>query len=372
MASAEEKSPIAEIDQANVSNFNYLIHEINKKDVPELYELFKLNKIPLPSAEFSFELKNVPTAFSNAVRRVLIDELLSYRLETDSVDFINYDKHNDVYCIYSMLVLSISNIRLKYNIKPTEASKIKLRLSVTNTTQFIKSVYSGDLEVVSGDPKMIICPPNIQLCMLNPGKSVFVDNIRLVRDTGKNSGFNTVGCQVSSIPLDIPRYKKEEYINSSGKASNLACYIPQSTTVDPRHHKISGIFNCIESVEDIKSIIWDSFDNIKKRLSKIEMSIGDDSTKNVDIVYEEKKILNSDNYYEASLVLTGETHTIGNIITKYIYINDPSIGEVNYFIENDVVYLIFKSEKNIKNQILISLRNAIADFELAKESFLLL
>lgn len=371
MAAAAEQSE-RKTGDAKALNFIAEIHEINKKDFPELYEIFKLDRLPLPGAEFSFEVKNVPTAFANGIRRVLTDELSSYRLGIDELTFIDYDKHTEVYCTYSMLLQSISNIRIKYNISPTEASKMRLKLSITNTSQFNIPVYSGDLQVTNGDAKLLMCNPNIQLAIVTPGKSIFVDNIKLIKDTGKNSGFNTVGCQVSAIPLDLPEYKKEEYTSATGKAANLACYIPQSTVVNPRHHKISGIFNCIESIGDIKTIICDSFDNIVKRLQKIEVAISDESTKTVDVVYDEKSISDESNTYEASLVVTGETHTIAVLITKYVFDNNPKIEEVNYMIENDTVYFTIKSSKNIKSQLLISIKKIINDFKLVKESFLLL
>lgn len=357
-------------EEAKTVRFSGTVNHITSDEHPSLLEIFKLKRLPLPSGSFELEVSGVPTAVPNAIRRVLIDELTSYRLGIDQQQFIDYDKHTEVYSIYSMLLLGISNVRLKYNIDPVEASKLRLKLEITNKSQFNMPVYSGDLQVTSGNPSLVICNPTIQLTVVTPGKSVFVDNIKLIKDIGKNSGFNNVGCQVVAKPLDLETYTKKELTAPDGIAANLACYKLQSTVANPRHHMVSGIFNCISDVGEIKNIITDAMDNISKRTQKIEMSLSDTSSRNTDVVYDEKPTSKGSNITEASLVVSGETHTIAVLVNRYVFENDPTIEEINYEIENDSVYFTIKSSKNIRQQLITSLKKIISDINLIKESFL--
>src|SRR5271169_5307802 len=55
--------------------------ELTAAKVPALRELFHLERLPLAQAHVEIEIKGVPTAVVNALRRVVTDEMLGYALQ---------------------------------------------------------------------------------------------------------------------------------------------------------------------------------------------------------------------------------------------------------------------------------------------------
>ena len=106
-----------------ILNFKITRNEINSKNVPELFELFHIEKLPLATAKVEFEIKNVSVSVINAFRRTITDEMVGnyMQLSEDSISPLTTDKFAD----HQFINNRINTIPLSYLISPEIIKNLK-------------------------------------------------------------------------------------------------------------------------------------------------------------------------------------------------------------------------------------------------------
>jgi len=129
-------------------------------DVAEALELLyppggrgKSARLPLAPARLSLELRGVPTAVANALRRVLAQELTGACLTFDRAGF-DREATTDPFMADDEFVRGrLRMVPLAPHIPPNVARDLRYTLHATNTTEEVMTLYAGDLVLAAGNSR---------------------------------------------------------------------------------------------------------------------------------------------------------------------------------------------------------------------------
>jgi DNA-directed RNA polymerase subunit L len=283
----------------NIINQNkHLIPELNKKSI-------------------SFELINSNEAFANGIRRTFNDELLVKSLDVNIYDL----KTDDKYILPDNIIERINLIPVLQNI----SDDIIFNINVINNTNDIINIYSKDIINKNKNDKTIYFNSNILLCSLKPNRYLYINNINIK----KEYGFNDHKFSMGSYNYEI--------INTDFNINSLNNNITD--------FKIELITN--NNIE-IKNLIILIYDTLYFRLKNIQLSINnyDINTNSTDInkLVNDIFIIPNQNIFE--IHINNEYHTIGNLITKYVFNLDKNIELINYKLEHPLRHKIIINIKH--------------------------
>ena len=283
----------------NIINQNkHLIPELNKKSI-------------------SFELINSNEAFANGIRRTFNDELLVKSLDVNIYDL----KTDDKYILPDNIIERINLIPVLQNISDDTIFNI----NVINNTNDIINIYSKDIINKNKNDKTIYFNSNILLCSLKPNRYLYINNINIK----KEYGFNDHKFSMGSYNYEI--------INTDFNINSLNNNITD--------FKIELITN--NNIE-IKNLIILIYDTLYFRLKNIQLSINnyDINTNSTDInkLVNDIFIIPNQNIFE--IHINNEYHTIGNLITKYVFNLDSNIELINYKLEHPLRHKIIINIKH--------------------------
>lgn len=246
--------------------------------------------------KYSFVVEGVSNAVSNGLRRTIANELLIAALYFDYSDY----SCTDEFCINTIILNRIRQIVIKQN-TPADAT---FELNVVNKTNRIMEVHTSHLTARSG-PKKLPCNENIVICTLEPGKSIKISKIYIVKDYGYNFAghSNTFAC--TSIAVDQVPLNTYEGTGISSTVSN-----PQVWRLTFGH----------AGAQTAEEIVVNACNNIIERLTHV--------TKLLDTIVSMEG--------EYLLKIEGETHTIGNLLMRSILEINPDIKSVVYTDNNNV------------------------------------
>lgn len=305
------------IQNVKVNNYNISYENSIFKQIIED------NKHLLPNMQkqsLSFDIINSNEAFANAIRRVFNDELPTKCLE------VNYHNvtTNDKFILIDNIIERINLI----SILQTIDINTLFTLNVHNNTNDIINIYTKDLINKNKNDKTQYFNLNIQICSLRPNRYLNITNIHPGINYGYNNSIYTIGSfkyeaintdfNIPSLNNDVTDYHLELINNSNISIKDLINLIYETLYV--RLKKIQDYINDYN--------IENNLDDINKLNDDIYI-IQNNNVKDTDLLDNNMLHINNfDNLYE--IHIKNECHTIGNLLTKYIYLQLPSIEYINY------------------------------------------
>ena len=196
----------------------------------------------LPKSEkkkLTFTINNTNAAFANAIRRILIDQIITSCLNVDEQDVKTDDEF--VAGMINVIIGNISLIPIYQNIEIDKA-EYNISLSVFNNTNEHMSVKASDIislkkkkhnkgEYIKGEytdnserhSSLELFPDkNITLFNLRPGKYIKINNMYLEKGNAYNhAGKFTLLNNVTYKPLDIEPYN--QFTESGTKSVEKNC-----------------------------------------------------------------------------------------------------------------------------------------------------
>lgn len=306
----------------NIKNVKINDYNINYEN-SKFKHIIENNKHLLPNMNkqsISFDIINSNEAFANAIRRVFNDELPIKCLEVNYHNVIT----NDKFILIDNIIERISLI----SILQTIDINTTFNLNITNDTNDIINIYAKDLINKNTNDKNLYFNTNIQICSLRPNRYININNIKPGINYGYNNSIYSIGSfkyeaintdfNIPSLNNNVTDYHLELINNSNIPIKNLINLIYETLYI--RLKKIQDYvndYNIEKNADDMNKINDDIYiiqnNNIK------DTNILDN---NID------SINNFNNLYE--IHINDECHTIGNLLTKYIFLEMPTIEYINY------------------------------------------
>jgi len=287
---------------------------------------------PLAPERVTVEVKGVPTAVPNALRRVVKDEMVGHCLTFDSSD-LDRKESTDPFMLNEMFIRTrIQMIRLRPQISESIKKDLRLALDAKNSGTTVMSVYAGDLVLTGGELSEPIFNPTCEIASLQPGKTLKISNIRVSEGRGSDNGAFTVAIRSVSKPLDLEEFPTSDTHPAGAKASRVSGFKISSLVANPRRHQISFIIPAAPRGRDVGVVVFlEACRSILGRLRYIQIALENsqnDSSRRSTKIY----FLSTPDGGRTKGVLgvAGETHTIGNLLARAVYELMPDIGYVGY------------------------------------------
>jgi DNA-directed RNA polymerase subunit L len=301
-----------------------------------------IHLLPLLSKQgIQFELINSNEAFSNAIRRIFNDELLIKCLHTHIFDI----KTDDKYILHDTIIERINSISINQKID----DDIIFHINVINNTNDIIKIYSKDIiNKKNKNDTNIYFNPNILICTLKPNKYLYINDIKIHKDYGFNNHIYSIG----SFSYEI--------INTNFQELSL--------NNDCKDFRIELINN---SNIELSYLINEIYNNLYFRLKKIQQAINEYQlekySSDINKILNEIFIIKNNNIFE--IHINNEYHTIGNLLTYYIYNILNSIELINYKLEHPLRHkiIIYIKHNNYKQLFNDAINNIIKDLDIFKK-----
>ena len=283
-----------------------LVEKYNFLDMTDERKAIIKRLTPAPTRTLTFDLIGKNTDLANAFRRTMLDEIEWPRL-TCTMDDV---KSND-----SFVQRMTDYVQNRLWLVPTSwvartSGNWQFRLDVTNQTTAPIIVKSREITAVKAPPGFE-WDGHIDLIELLPGRTV---KIAISIEWGINlshaSFSNFSG--LTYLPL--------EYLDNKG---DLEKDLPRSATVNPKNYRLG--FTC-ENFIDPSVAARLGWQTIHDHLTRADKSIQEFEKQNSTIPYL-SGMLNV-TLVEGNVVryeFFNETYTLGNLIYRYSYNEDPSI-----------------------------------------------
>ena len=354
---------------AEVVSVKIARHEIAAANVPELRELFGLEQLPLARAQVEIEIKGIPTATINALRRVVVDEMPGHALKVPD-DGFNAELTTDGFMLPQFVNNRIACLRLRPQIPADTIATLRLKLDVSNRGATPLAVYAGDFEVTDGAMSEPLFNPTTKLAVLQPGKRIVIQGIHIATGYGRDNGVYMVACRGAYTHLDLEQYSDAEMREEQGIAADWSGYKTSSLLADPRHHLLTATLPATTpNPAESRAVFADACANIKGRLRLIattverhaEIPSGGFAHRGVQYTVVDLEAGLS----EGILQVPGETHTIGELLRRTIYELTPDIANVAYTIisHENRLNLTVRHTEDVTRILLRAIHHAIATFD---------
>lgn len=297
-------------------------------------------RLPLAKERVAIELNGVPTAVANALRRVVTDEMRGQCLDFSHESF-DYAATTDPHMDEHFVRLRIKTIPLRPQIPEDIVKQCKYTLYAENTTDVVMTVYSGDLRMDSS----LVCPdplfnPTHELFVLQPGRTISVNDIRIFEGIGRQDSAFEVGVRAVARPLDLKEHPREATHSEGGIAANDSGFIEKSFVANPRRHEVSVYFRAVPAGGRVSRAIFDDVCGvIIERLNYVRMiteeatAAAKNNKSSKSVTYQTTNatflITPDGNRIKGVLAIRAETDTIGQLLARLIYEHTPTIGHVN-------------------------------------------
>lgn len=344
-------------------------HEITAADVPELRELFRLERLPLAQASVEIELKGIPTAAVNAFRRVVIDEMPGHALKVPA-DGFSAELTTDPFMLPQFVNTRIACLRLRPQIPADIVANLRLKLDVSNKGATPLAVYAGDFEAAEGAMPEPLFNPTTKLAVLQPGKRLVVQGVHISTGYGRDNGVYMVACRGAYSHLDLEQYSDAEMHEEKGVAADWSGYKVSSLLADPRHHLLTATLPATTAnLAESRAVFADACSNIKERLRLIATTVerraeapsGGFAHRGVQYTVIELEAGLS----EGILQVPGETHTIGELLRRTVYELTPDVANVAYSIisHENRLSLSVRHTEGVTRILMRAIHHAIATFD---------
>lgn len=306
-------------------------------DVPdEMRELTGMPTLPFISVSVEIEIKGVPTAMANALRRVLCDEMKGRCLTVGKPP--SASGTTDPFMIDQFTMNRISMIALRARVSDDIVRTIRFAVHVTNDSSSVMTVFSGDLKVVAGGPLTDpIFDPTYEIAILQPGQVFRAEDIRIDEGVGRDFAAYQVCVRPYLRHLDLKEAPQRETHLAGGASVDSSGYAESSLVANPRHHVVGVTIPVVPDgatgIDDVKTVLADACRNIKERLRLVQSTLenegkGTSATSSTGVIF--TLIDLEAGLSEGILRIKGETHTIGNLLARYIYETKPDVSFCAY------------------------------------------
>lgn len=305
-------------------------------------DIIKKNNLSLPifnKESIEFDLINSNEAFANGIRRIFNDELLVNVLDVNIYDL----KTDDKYILPDNIIERLNLIPVKQDIPKDTLFNI----NVINNTSDIMKIYTKDMVNKKKEDKNVYFNTNILICTLKPNHYLYINNIKINSNYGYIDNKYSMGSynyeiintdfNIPSLNNNITDFRIELITNGNIKLDRL----------------IVLIYDCLH----IRlKYIQDSINNYNINLNSTDIN------KLINDIF----IIENNNIYE--IHINNEYHTIGNLITKYVFNLDPNIELINYKLEHPLRHKIIINIKHNEYKKIIndSIEKIIKDLNLFK------
>lgn len=248
-----------------------------------LYKDCEKIDIPFKPTYLSFKVEGIFTSIINGIRRLCLDELPSKRLMVSINDIFT----NDEFIIKNLIQERLRSIPI--NQKIPLATKFSLNVSSKKSTELKQSILSKE---IVNPTSIILCNPNFVLFDLLAERNIKIKNIYIEQTEGFNDGRhnNSFLCYVKNLS-DQPSLKHDSIL----------------------HEFVCGTNGEISPVTLINN-------SINLLITKLE---------NAAVIPIISKLNNH------SLIIKGESFTLGNILIDSIYYEYPKISAITPKIDRE-------------------------------------
>lgn len=304
--------------------------------------------LPEPFETLSFELDKTYTGFANGIRRVLVEELPVYCLDTDHKNV----ETDDEFILNDMLIKNINLIPIIQEIK--EPHKVHASIDVYNNTNDVMDVHSREIKIEGA--KLI--NNNIIFARLRPGKHLVIKNLKVIRGFSKyNAAKFSLLNNIKYYPLD-----HEPFDIHTNKGTRSIMANPQKFYIE---------FTTCGNIE-LKTVITLLHEQLTSKLESLLNSIkkynNDESKKYYYTTELEVKVDNDLYVYN----VPGEYLTLAQIVTQKCYTLDTNVLHASYAIERyDNEVAIIKLKHSEPNKLLMNaIQSCIEDLDMLKKEVL--
>lgn len=233
---------------------------------------------PLLNKTLIFELKDANCAIANAIRRTLISEIPIKHLTVSLVDI----KTTDPYIIGEVIKKRIEMIPISQSIKDDLVFSVR----VENDTDSYSDVLSSEIKVNGVNQTKDIMPA-IPICDINSGTSFSANDIHVV----ESYGFDNARVSIGRVAYEIINHDMTQPSNTSSP-TEFRLEIETAGLIDPKEMVLKAIDSLIKRVEDI---------DYSRAITEFD-------------VYK--------------LPIHNETHSVGRLMSWYVYQTLPSVKYV--------------------------------------------
>jgi hypothetical protein len=297
--------------------------------VPDIVGVYRP---PLAREIVNVELQGVPTAFANAFRRVLKDELKGRCLSFEIEDF-DHELTTDPFMYDADYVRTrVRMIPLRPQISKSIVETLRFSLDVANDSDTVLTVFAGDLAVTAGVLSAPLFNPTHELAFLQPGRELRIENIRIVEGYGNRDAAFIVAVRAAAVPLDLPECDPKETHAKDAPTAQQSGFKVSSLVANPRRHRITASLPAVPAGGDASAtVLLDVCANIIQRLRYIRDVLeegGGDGTATYHSVNAYFVITTGGKNTKGVLSVRNETDTIGVLLARSIYELMPDIGFV--------------------------------------------
>ena len=291
--------------------------------------------LPLCKADATVELRGVPTAAVNALRRVLIDEMTGVALQVPKGGFRS-DLSSERFMLEQMVVMNIELIPLWQAAAAALVGALQLELKVENATAAARVIYAGDLRVAAGALPAPIFNPTFAIAVLQPGKTLVVEGISVA--AGRGAAPFHVACRAAYRHLDLAQHSdaavRLEEGDTSGAAPVSACdasgYLESSLVADPRAHELRLTLPATTegtAAADVRAVIAAAAADVRARLRAAADAVAGAAGDAGGAGAARFRVApGAGGRPEATLVVPGETHTVGELLRRAVCDTHPEVA----------------------------------------------
>jgi hypothetical protein len=335
-------------------------------------------------AKMTVELDNICASGANALRRVMLDELVGHCLSADpdggtsARNCVVKNSATDPFIIDSFLHMNIMCIPLRYDL-PKGAEDAVFELSVTNNTPVTISIKSGHIREKTKLLREPLFNPGFTIGLLMPNCSVEIKELRISRGIGSknarlladnyHAAYQPVR-RAASVPLDLAEYSDKEIREPGHDLPFGSGYKESVFTANPRKHRVTAIVPAVsgDGIKVGKQIVADSCDGVIDRVRLIRGALTETPNWNIRLEFENTAGAEGGAGVEGVLNLKYETHTIGALMRRVIFDLYPECS-VNYayLTHNYMIELhVWHPTKSAKELILAAVDKIEGDFAAIK------
>lgn len=356
------RASVAEVVRVAVAR-----EELTAAAVPALRELFRLERLPLAEARVEIELRGVPTAAVNALRRAVTDEMPGHCLQVPA-DGFDGALTTDPFMLPQFCCPRIALLPLRPQIPADVVAALRLELDVANPGASALAVYAGDLTVAAGAMAEPLFNPTFKLGFLQPGKRIVIRGIYISTGFGRDNGAYIVARRAAFRHLDVAQHAVAETHEAGGAAADWSGYKESCLVASPRHHVLTAsIPAAAADLGEVRAVFADACAHIKERLrlasTTVERRPAADGARRAGAQFTVVQL--QEGLSEGVLQIPGETHTVGELLRRAVYELSPDIVFVAYTVvshENRLNFVL-RSTEDVAGVLLAAARHCIATFD---------
>lgn len=340
------------------------IQDVNGKIFGE-----SLREPPLRGSRVSLELKGVPLAYANGIRRAVGDEMTGKHLRVvppEGAGEADKTAPPDPFLYDEFVANRIALIPLRVQIPPNIIEKLRLSLYMENKTAIAIQVFTGDLSVdAPANFNELLFNPTIPLFAIQPGYSVRVKNIRIVQGVGREDGLFTTAHLTSIRHVDIPQAPRSATHSIGAALADKSGYLVPPTLAEPRHFVVELSAAAVGSdPNEARSLLTDACGNILQRLRAVVAGVNAGAGAGAADAARLVRMDLANGMESGSLEMPNETFTLSNIIARTIYEMEPDIAYVSPLVitHEKKAQVVIRAESDIAGIVTRALRKAIDVF----------